>query len=74
MEGIEKSLDILCNMRELSTLMDIRNYVTGEKIKLDYTGVNEYEYCAIKSRFETLTEIEDLLNNKILKLKTNELK
>lgn len=74
MEGIEKSIDLLCSVRELSTLVDIRNYVTGEKSKLNYNGTTEYEYCAIKSRFETLKEIEDLLNNKILKLKVNELK
>ena len=74
MEKFGKSLDLLCNIREMSTLVDIRNYVTGEKSKLNYNGTTEYEYCAIKSRFETLKEIEDLLNNKILKLKVNELK
>jgi hypothetical protein len=65
MEGIEKSLDLLCNIRQLSTLVDIRIYVNAEKQKLDYRGTTEYEYCAINSRFETLQEIEDLLNNKI---------
>lgn len=70
MTGFEKKLDLLCNIRELSTLMDIRNYVTREKTKLNYNGVNEYDYCAIKSRFETLTEIEDLLNSKIQIIKT----
>jgi len=74
MEQFGKSLDLLCNIREMSTLVNIRNHVTGEKSKLNYNGTTEYEYCAIKSRFETLTEIEDLLNNKILKLKANELK
>jgi len=65
MEQFGKSLDLLCNIREMSTLVDIRNYVTREKMKLNYNGVNEYDYCAIKSRSETLQEIEDLLNEKI---------
>lgn len=65
MEQFGKSLDLLCNIREMSTLVNIRNHVTGEKSKLNYNGTTEYEYCAIKSRFETLQEIEDLLNEKI---------
>lgn len=69
MEGIEKSLDILCNIRELSTLVDIRNCITEKKSKLNYGGANEYDYFAIKSRFETLEELENLINDKIKEIK-----
>lgn len=65
MEGIEKSLDLLCNIRELSTIMDIKNHITREKDKIDYKNIDEFQYCALKSRFETLEELESILNEKV---------
>lgn len=64
-----KAIDILLNTRELSTLADIKNYVTRQKDELDYKNVSEYQYCSLSSRFDTLTEIENLINEKIKNLK-----
>lgn len=64
-----KAIDILLNTRELSTLLDIKNYVTRRKDELDYKGVSEYDYCKQEGRFDTLTEIENLINEKIKNLK-----
>lgn len=66
----EKTIDLLCNVRELATLVDIRNYITTEKDKISYNGVTEYDYCKIEGRLATLTELESLINEKI-KLLTN---
>lgn len=65
----DKMVDNLLKLREMSTLVDIRAYVTSKKDELDYKGISEYDYCKLEGRFETLKEIEDLINEKIKNLK-----
>jgi hypothetical protein len=62
-------IDILLNMRELSTLIDIKNYITIKKDELDYKGIDEYSFCKYEGKLDVLLELENLLLNKIITVK-----
>jgi len=65
----DQSIDLLCKMREMSTLVDILNNLSNQLDSLNAIGVDEYEYCKIEGKKEAITEMHELINNKIKNLR-----
>ena len=61
----EKVIDKLLNARELSVLLDIKNFVSYKKDELDYKNKDEYQFCSDSGKLEICEEIEKLINEKI---------
>jgi len=72
MEGIEKSYELLSRIKCLNHFHEIKSWVNEQIDLLDNTGKTEWEYCAIKSRYDTLKEFENIINDKIKEIKPNE--
>ena len=61
----QNSIDILLNARELSTLLDISNFVKYQKGLLEYKSLDEFQYCESNGKLTAYEEIEKLINEKI---------
>tara|TARA_R110000868_G_scaffold177798_3_gene416922 strand:+ start:3464 stop:3709 length:246 start_codon:yes stop_codon:yes gene_type:complete len=65
METLDREYGVIANMRILSELLDIRNWIIKEVSKLEYKSLDEFEYCSVSSRLDTLKEMEEIINNRI---------
>lgn len=63
----QKPIDLLLKTRELSTLLDIKSYINDNTTCIDCN--NEYTYLESRAYNKALEDLEELINNKIAKLK-----
>lgn len=63
-----KSIDLLCSMRELTTLYSIKTSLEDKIEKCSVLNINEIQYCETSARILTLNEVIQELNEKILEL------
>lgn len=62
-----KSIDLLCSLREISTLYAIRNSLEEKLKECSVIGQTEYDFCSMSARIYTLNEVILEINDKILK-------
>ena len=67
-ESLEKSWELLCKMRQVATLVDVRNFVATKRGEMEYSNISEYDYCKLQGKLEILNELESLINEKIIKI------
>lgn len=64
----EKSLDLLCDIKELNTIVKIRNYINNKRDKIEIKG-NEYNYCEQNAKLIVYNDLLEFLNNEIKTLR-----
>lgn len=59
---LSKGYDVITQMRIVNELLGIRQWVDKEISKLEYKDLNEYQFCQMSSRLDTLREVEEIIN------------
>ena len=72
-EGRDELHGMLCNIRILTILAEMRTEVSNMIEKLDCDPKDEYNYLECKAKMDALKEVGDLINNKIISVSNKSL-
>lgn len=68
-QEIDKCYELLCRVKTLNSLTDVKLEITDLRSKLNNYPSDEYDYFATKAAFEAFEKAIEIVDNQISKLK-----
>ena len=69
MKEITDCYNVLNKLDTLNVLYDIKKFVLNKQFNLDIKNTSEYDFCTLQGKKEILQELEEEINQQIIKLK-----